>query len=283
MRKFLRALQFVVVLTAVLIGTVGVRADDMSMSAQKVVQQMIEAHGGLQKWNEATALSYTYIFYMPGAPEQVDPWWVVKSTTEIKTGRAIQDWPMDEATLVFDGKEAWTTNWKRGNPPRFMAYFDYEKLTLPWVTQRMGVKLSAPGRAKLPKDEKEYITVTMTFEPGSRITPKDEYTMFIDPETYLLKAMRYALTYGAMMDRMGVPAGAKGIGPFVHIVDLYHDVDGMKFPAKFHTTNVEGKLLGRHVALDFKLDDGFDEMRMRKPANAVVDTSSPKRKMQAAN
>ena len=36
----------------------------------------------------------------------------------------IQDWMLDGAQLGYDGKEVWTQNWNRANPPTMMVHFE---------------------------------------------------------------------------------------------------------------------------------------------------------------
>ena len=86
----------------------------------------------MARWAEAPSVSYEHTLISPG--DEDDPW-VARETIEQGSRRVYQDWPLDGATLGYDGSEAWTTDWKRGNPPKFMVYVSYYIMNMPWMTR----------------------------------------------------------------------------------------------------------------------------------------------------
>lgn len=252
----------------------------VTAETKSVVLDMIEAHGGLAAWQSMRTLSFTNIFFNPLAPAGNDPWWLSHEVFDQATRRAYHDWPLDKAQLTYDGNEVWTVNWKKANHPKFMATFFYYFLNLPWLTQDDNVLLSEPGEATLPGDDTVYITVDMAFRestsPGR--TARDAYTLYIHPESYILKAYTYTVGYGAMLDLMGIPPGQSTMGPVLRIHDSFTRVDGLLFPDRFHTGPMDGSTIwGHHIVTNYTLNTPFDESRMRKPSTAVVDASSDQR------
>ena len=248
-------------------------------AAQELARRVIAAHGGMAKWKAAPTVRFTHVMFQPGLPEGENPWWIHVETVEQGSRRTYQDWPLDDAQIANDGKIVWSTNWDKGNPPRFMSGLTYYFLNLPWLTQDSGVKLSGPGKGKLPDSEKEYLTLRMTYEGEAGDTPDDYYVLYIDPETYLMAGTEYVVTYATMLDLFKLPPEVKFIGPLFHIFDDYATVDGLTLPSRYHTHGPPaGKVYGEHTVLDISFRDRFDESRLEMPAGAVIDDSDPKRR-----
>ena len=246
---------------------------------QQLAERMIAAHGGMAKWKAAPTVSFTHIMFQPGLPEGNDPWWIHLETVEQGQRRTYQDWPLDNAQLVNDGKTVWTTNWNKDNPPRFMSGLTYYFLNLPWLTQDPGVILTGPGKGKLPDNDKEFLTLRMTYEGPAGDTPDDYYVIYIDPETYRMAGTEYVVTYATMLDLFKLPPEAKFLGPIYHVFDDFTTVDGLTLPSRYHTHGPDGKVIyGEHTVLDISFEKPFDESRLEMPEGAVIDTSDPKKR-----
>lgn len=251
---------------------------------KEVVEKMVAAHGGLDTWRNAPTISYDNIFFNPFAMEGQDayPWWVSHEVFDQKTRRLYQDWPLDDGQLVYDGKEVWSVNWGNDNTPQFMTLFFYYFVNLPWLTQDANVRLSAPETGRLPGLDKDFITVRMTFteKPAVGKTAQDSYKLYIDPDTYLLQGYEYSIGFGPMLDLMGVPEG-EIFGPMLRVHDKFTTVDGLVFPTRFHTMPPDGSTTyGFHTVINHSITEPFDEARMNKPADAVVDKTTHLRRSQ---
>jgi len=239
-----------------------------------VTKAMIEAHGGLDAWKAKPALSYKHTMVAPYEPN--DPW-VSVEVVDQATRREYQDWPLDEATIAFDGTEVWSVGWKRANPPKFMVNMAYYFINLPWLTQDDGVNIGELGEGTLPGEDKTYVTVMMTFDPGVGETPEDYYKLFVDPDTGVLKGVEYIVTYGAMLDLMGLPAEQTYLGPLTKVFTSYEVVDGLKLPTSYRTFGPDGNVYGEHTVENLSFNRSFDTERLKMPEDAVVDHSSGKR------
>ena len=270
-------------LTSALMAQDMMHPDYASMKTKEVIDKMIEAHGGMKIWQGAKSVSFDNIFFNPSA-EQMEwpsPWWVSHEVIDPRTRQAYHDWPLDGAQLSYDGKQVWTVNWAQTNPPKMQALFFYYFIGLPWLTQDPNVKLSKTGKGMLPGFEKEFITVTMTFKekPAVGKTDKDSFKFYIDPDTHLLQGYEYVMGFGAMLDAMGMPDGQL-MGPMLRIHDKFTKVNGLTLPAEMHTMAPDGSMTyGHHIINNYSLSKPFDQKRMKKPYNAVVDNSSAMRKM----
>ncbi len=253
-----------------------------SAKTKEVIEKMIIAHGGIQKWREAKTLRFDNIFFNPaaGQMEWSSPWWVSHEVIDLKKRRTYHDWPLDQAQLAYDGEKVWTIGWKTANMPKFQAMFFFYFVSLPWLTQDANVRLGVPGKGKLPGSAKDYLTVEMGFAAAPTVgkTAKDFYKLYIDPDTYLLQAYEYGIGFGALLDAMGLPADQEVFGPILRIHDKFITVAGLKFPAEFHTTALDGsQTYGHHVVINYSLREAFDETRMKMPAAAVIDQSRAER------
>lgn len=253
-----------------------------STKTKEVIDRMIIAHGGIQKWREAKTFSFDNIFFNPLADQMQwpSPWWVSHEVIDLKKRRAYHDWPLDRAQLAYDGEKVWTIGWKIANMPKFAAMFFFYFVSLPWLTQDANVRLGELGKGKLPGFDKDYFTVTMGFTATPTIgkTAKDSYKLYIDPDTYLLQAYEYSLGFGALLDAMGLPVEQGVFGPMLRIHDKFITVDGQQLPAEMHTMAPDGsQTYGHHVVFNYSFHDVFDEARMKMPAAAVIDQSHAER------
>jgi len=257
--------------------------DYASSKTKEVIQKMLKAHGGLEKWKKVKSLSFDNIFFNPAASqmEWPSPWWVSHEVIDLKNRRAYHDWPLDNAKLTFDGEKVWTVDWKNGNMPKMQAMFFFYFAALPFLTQDSNVRLGEPGMAKLPGFDKEYITVVMGFteKPTIGKTDKDSFKLFIDPDTHILQDYEYKMGFGAMLDAMGLPPEAEVFGPMLRIHDKFTKVNGLTFPTELHTMPPDGSTIyGNHVLFNYSLTEKFDESRMKMSINVIIDKSNAERK-----
>ncbi len=247
-----------------------------SAATRHLIESMIEAHGGMEAWKRAPSVSYDNIFFNPFATDGQDPWWFSREYVEPSSGRVYQEWPAHGATLAFDGKTTWSTGWSLGNPPKFMAQFFYWFVNLPWLTQHDHVALTGLDRATLPGDSTSFHRVHMTFleHPSEVKSGLDTYTLYIDPESFLLRGYQYTVGFGRMLDIMGVPAG-ETFGPVLRIHDSFHSTGGLVFPERMHTTAPDGsETWGHHLITRQATTRPFLSDWMRRPPGAVIDLSA---------
>ncbi len=230
-------------------------------SAPPIVQQMIEAHGGMEAWASAPSV-YFEDLWGPG------PIW---SRIQVEQGnrRALIDYPGTEMRMGWNGEQAWSANWEAPYPPRFFALLNYYFLNLPWLTLDPGVVLEETGTTILPGDPVEYRTVKMTFEDGVGDTPDDYYDLLIHPETHRLHANRYIVTYSSIL-----PEGVEHTPEHLLVYDTSATVDGLVVPTAF-TIYEDGEVYATCQIRNWSFQKPFDESRLEMPAEAVIDESQP--------
>ena len=234
-----------------------------AMRGPQIVQEMVAAHGGMEAWRSAPTVSFEDEFTVPGQPTQAS-----RVVVEQSRRRAYLDMA-GGARLCWDGTKAWSTGWQSPLPPRFLALLNYYFLDLAWLTQDPGVKFGEPSTGKLAHDSTEYMTVMMTFEPGTGDTPDDYYRLYIDPTTKRLKGCAYVVTYQALL-----PPGAKSSPEHILVYDEMAQVGGLLVPVRY-TIYENDTVYAACTVHNWAFDKPFEVGRMTMPADAVVDTSTP--------
>jgi hypothetical protein len=234
-------------------------------TSRDVVAAMISAHGGMEKWRSAPTVSFEDHCKQPGAPNPM----VSQVTVEQGRRRAYLDFP-DKSRIAWDGKQAWSENWKAPVPPRFLALLNYYFLNLPWLAMDRGVNLENPGKGKLWSDPTEYITIKMTFNAGVGDTPKDYYILYIDPKSNRLKACEYIATYASIL-----PPGTEAAPPNVLVYEDFATVEGMVVPTRYTIYQKNHTIVASCEIRNWSFKKPFDAARLTKPPGAVVDNSSP--------
>lgn len=250
-----------------------------SNETKEVIEKMIKAHGGYEKWSNLETLSFTTAMHSKSLG--FVRFWIKDITIDMKTRRSYQNWPLFGSQLSFDGKETWTTNWQINNPPNHQHSVFYYYVNLPWLTQDKFVKLSTVQKLKHEAFKNEVYKIKMTFTESPTLgkSKNDSYTLFIDSQTFLLSGYEYTVGYGALLDQLKIPKNQKVFGPVLRINNYTGDINGLKFPMLMTTNSQDIKQeYGDHAIYNFKINEKFDENRMTKPKNAVVDTSEDKRK-----
>lgn len=250
-----------------------------SAETEAIIQKMITAHGGYDKWKEIETLSFTSVMHSASLPTL--HFWINSQVVDMKNRRTYQDWPVVGAQLGFDGEKAWGINWNVGNPPNHQQSVFFYYMNLPWLTQDDHVNLSEVELIEHKAFTNKVYKVTMSYSESPTVgkSAKDTYDLFIDSESYLLVGYQYTVGYGPMLDIMGMPKDTEVFGPMLRKNDYFVEYNGLKFAALFttHASDLSAQY-GDHVIYNVKIDEPFDESRMTPPANAVIDTSIDKRK-----
>lgn len=250
-----------------------------SKETKAIIQKMIDAHGGYEKWKSIKTLSFSNVMHSKSLG--VLRFWIHDQVVDMKSRRLYQDWPLVGSKLSFDGEQVWSVDWRVPNPPSHQQSVFFYYLNLPWLTQDDHVIL---GKSELIEhkafDNKVYkIVMSYSKAPTLGKTNRDSYTLYIDAENYLLVGYEYSLSYGPILDAVGAPKDQKTFGPVLRKNNYIADINGLKFAVLFTTHDSEMTAqYGDHAIYDLQIDGEFDESRMIAPANAVVDPAIDKRK-----
>jgi hypothetical protein len=232
----------------------------------EIAQKMIEAHGGMDKWEKAPTVSFTDELIPAGMSAGLNG----NFTVEQGPRRVYAEFPAMNMRMGWDGEQAWSENWAVPYPPRFLAQLNYYFLNLPWLTMDSGVILGPPEKTTLWDDPVEYIAIRMDFEPGVGDTPDDYYVLYIHPDNHLLKGCKYVVTYKALL-----PEGVESTPEHVLIFDRYQTVEGLVVPVHYSIHELDGGDYATCAVENWSFNRPFEEAKVKMPDGAVIDKSTP--------
>ncbi|MCK0180577.1 hypothetical protein MWU50_14860 [Flavobacteriaceae bacterium S0862] len=246
-----------------------------SNETKEVIEKMIKAHGGYDEWKSLKTLSFTNSMHSESLG--FVRFWVADQTVDMQTRRSYQYWPLFGSQLTYDGSEVWTTDWRSGNPPNHQHSVYYYYINLPWLTQDNNVTLGEVTQIIHPAFKNEVFKIKMSFTESPIIgkSAKDTFTLYIDTQTYILNGYEYTVGYGPLLDVLKLPKDKEVFGPMLRINTYTGNVNGLKFPMLMTTKSLDLKQqYGDHAIYNYKTNGEFDEQKMVKPENAIVDKSS---------
>jgi len=151
----------------------------------EALKKVFDAHGGLESWKEKHTL--TFEIAKPNARE--------KHTIDLHNRRDKIE--IEEVTMGFDGNEIWLRDEEgnyKGNPAVYhnlMFYF----YAMPFVLADAGINYATTE--DLEYDGKSYPGIHISYDAEIGASPKDDYYLHYDPETYQMAWLGYTFTYGS--------------------------------------------------------------------------------------
>jgi hypothetical protein len=239
--------------------------------SRSLAEKVLQAHGGMQPMNEAKSLQFSFFTKMIGGSM---PFYSFEAV-DLATGDAYIEWPFWDATIAWKDGELWSQQWPMPMPAGFFIRLTTSFITLPWQINADGANIGPVSQATLPEDDEIYDVLRITFDQRSPSMPGTFYDMFIDPESGLMKAIRFDINHPGMVANPAQP-----LGPNVHVFGEYKKYGGLVIPT-FYKTYGAGSANGGgsnayHFAWDVRLDRPFDSSRLVAPEDAVLDSVSMK-------
>jgi len=147
-----------------------------------------EAHGGISNWRKQQTFTYTLNGFPLSAP---------MAKPNVSTVDLVNRYNKIEGqgfTVGFDGNEAWALPSREavGLPPRFVALGSFYFVGMPFVFGDPGVVLKERGTAMF-RGEK-YRVVSANYGAKVGFTSKDDYILYINPDTHVLKLINHSVT-----------------------------------------------------------------------------------------
>ncbi len=215
--------------------------------------KVFDAHGGLATWKNQKTL----VFDLP------NPGGTETHTIDLITRK--DKITSSNYTIGFDGKEVWLLdddkNYK-GDPifyHNLMFYF----YAMPFVLADDGINYGPTEN--LEYEGVSYPGIQITYENGVGTSPKDEYYLHYNPETFQMEWLGYTVTYRTGEDSDEVK--------WIRYKD-WMDVDGVLLPKSISWHNYDGRTINEErntvtfenvsLSKEAKPDDFF-----KKPENAV--------------
>lgn len=196
---------------------------EMDMSKYpEALQKVLKAHGGLAAWNNKRVISFEIPKENSNEVHTID----LKNRDEKIEMEAIQ--------MGYDGSEYWLHDEKemyKGDPVFYhnlMFYF----YAMPFVLADDGINYGETEA--LEYEGKSYPGIQISYNTGVGVSPKDEYFIHYNPETFQMEWLGYTVTYrtGEKSERIS----------WIRYND-WMDVEGVKLPNSLTWFEVEDQKL----------------------------------------
>ncbi len=175
-----------------------------------LMEEVLDAHGGLDTWNSMGTLSYELV-KEEGNEEQI----IDLKNRKVKINAS--NWE-----LGFDGTDVWVTpdmeTFGRKSA-RFYHNLLFYFYAIPYVLADPGVNYEV--REPVEMLGMNLLQIATSFNSGVGDAPEDEYILLIDEKTKQLKVILYTVTYYSK---------EKGKSYNALVYDNYKDVNGLLFP-----------------------------------------------------
>lgn len=186
------------------------------------IANILEAHGGLDKWNEMKTLAFT----MPSDDgNQV-------ITTDLHNRRSLIE--TEKYKIGFDGNEAWVAQDSAyfNNDPTFYYDLMFYFYAMPFVLADDGINYS--DVEPLNFEGNTYPGIKISYNSGVGASPEDEYILYYNADNNQMEWLSYTVTYFSK----------EKSDKFSYIkYDQWQDIDGVKLPKVLQWYNVENDSL----------------------------------------
>ena len=234
-----------------------------STEGGQLLLSAINASGGIRAWLESPTSSYTWE-YGP---------YKSRLTADNHSRRIYHDM-LDPATDSVMGQIAWDgeSAWKYPDTlaifsARFWSSTGFYFQSIPFVLADSGVRYDV-----LPEDTLDgvpHAIVKASFDDNVGDSYGDTYTLYLDADSSLVRAIRYTSTYG-----QGRPAPEEMNESLMYYLD-YTTIDGLTVPTRFETYSyqdgVKGPQRGSASASNISYRAPFDEARLIMPEGGAID------------
>ncbi len=186
----------------------------------ETISKILAAHGGIENWHKMNSMS----FDMANGEQH---------TINLKSRKVRID--AEKHAIGYNGEDVWISpaeNEYRGNA-RFYHNLYFYFHAMPFVLGDPGIRYEDLPEAEMMG--KTYKGVLVSFGDGVGDSPKDNYKLYYDPETYQMGWLMYTVTFrsGESSDRFNL----------IKYED-WRDVNGVMLPAKLVWYNHENGVPG---------------------------------------
>lgn len=146
--------------------------------------RVMEVHGGMDQWGKMNELRFELDKESGKEIHQI-------SLKDRRTRIDGPDW-----TMGSDGKDVWldqATDSAYGGNARFYHNLYFYFYAMPFVMGDQGIKYEEVDPREL--DGIIYPGIKISYEAGVGDSDKDEYVLYYDPETYVMKWLAYTVTF----------------------------------------------------------------------------------------
>jgi hypothetical protein len=251
----------------------------MESEGGQMVLEAIEAHGGLEAWYSAPTSAYAWEYSNLGSNTRFESYLVADNRSrrvyhDLRTFGTPESVEPVDARFAWDGEEAWISPAERQSPnPRFWALTGFYFESIPFVMADPGIRflvLPPEDLNGVPHDR-----IMAYYDAGVGDSPGDTYTLYLNPESRMVDAVLYTVTFGRAYEPGPGDPEPTSSGTLFYYQD-YTTVDGLTVPTRFrgfaYRDGVQGDLRNEAWASEISFRQPFDESRLTMPGDARVET-----------
>ncbi len=237
----------------------------------RLILSSINAHGGLQAWYDAPTSSYNWEYSNTAANLRFKSYLVADNQSRLAYHDLMQVGTPDSvsevtAQFAWNGTLAWMNPATvSGLNPMFWAMTGYYFQSIPFVLADPGLRYEMLPVDTL--DGKPFDMVKVSFDEGVGQSDGDTYTIYVDQESRLVRAIRYTVTFGR-----GRPEPGAAPRESLFYYNDYTTVDGLTVASHFkgYQYDADGRGAPRSEAwaTDISFRRPFDASRLEVPEGA---------------
>ncbi|MEM9419511.1 MAG: hypothetical protein AAGA25_10750 [Planctomycetota bacterium] len=221
------------------------------------IQATIDAHGGLETWQQQGTLTYTLTGFPLSEPMSQPN----TSTIDLRSRANRIDG--QGFTVGWNGEQAWSTGGPNssGLPSRFVTLGSFYFLGMPFVFADPGTVITERGEVDFAGQT--YRSVGVGYEQGIGSTAEDDYVLLVDPDTDRLYAIHHSVT-------------ETGVERVTWVFNEWQEQDGLLAPAQltfyvgWNPSDPGEGAVTQVSELDFRTQRP-DAAIYRVPADATID------------
>lgn len=219
------------------------------ISHSAAIKKVFDAHGGYERWQQMNQLTY-----MKGDE---------KTITDLKNRKILLS--SSQQTIGYDGNEVWISpDTLDASNARFYHNLYFYFYAMPFVLGDPGINYEDLAPRSLNGDT--YNGIKISYASGIGDSPKDNYIIWYDPETYTMEWLMYTVTY-----RSGEASDKYSLIKY----DEWKSVNGLVLPTKLQwhvyeddaVGDVRGEALFESVSIT---DEKPNQSQFRRPENSKI-------------
>ncbi len=214
---------------------------DVSAEYPPILQQALEAHGGLDRWKSFEKLEYDVY----RGEELVDHQLIALNTRKVLLNN-------DQYTIGFDGQQVWVspdTSAYLGSSARFYHNLQFYFFALPFVLADPGISYEQLKAREFQGKIHDGLRITYQSDVGD--AANDEYHAYFDQDTHQLRVLLYTVTYFSQSPADRYSARVYG---------EWQTVNGLAVPLQVTSYRWENDSLGEQRGVTEYRNITFDEI-----------------------
>lgn len=253
--------------TVLALGSTAARSGTVQETPHLAAQRMLEAHGGLTAWQRLSTLRVEREHHFLGWEAPIR----FQIHAEYATQRHYQRWQDPPGEVFWDGERAWSAGWRLADRflPRFVTSIGFYLINLPWYAQEPEARLlTVEQRSEgVVSNQTEFIVLSVEFEadmvrkPRGYLGERDHFEIYLDPQSYLIRAVHQHRTYAGQLDAASASPESMEISE-IYVPEEYIDLNGLKLPGKYSVYSATGEKTAEGRFFDYAADVPFDQSNM---------------------